>query len=406
MKTILATAYAVNPFKGSEDGMGWNFIYQIARYHKIIAITRKNNRTAIEKYMIENPDHLYDNITFLYYDLPYWVRFWKKGSRGALLYFYLWQFFVPYFIKKQKLDFNITHNLNFHNDWTPSFLWKLNKPFVWGPIGHHPMIPSSFFKPYNKRYYIKDKATYLAKLVFWKLSWSLNKTKTEASHILCMNSSVQEQLNIPATKMSIIPSVASEDLQTGPYQKNNSFQLISVGRLVPLKGFDLTIQAFSQFIQKLPEDQKRICRLVIVGSGPEETTYKQMAKELELDAYIEFISWINRKDLMSLYKASNAFIFPSHEGAGMVVAEALSFGLPVLCLDNCGPGEFITKECGISVKANSYNKTIHGISDSISKLYNQPGLLDNMSKNARKHFENYFHWDKRGEQFRQIYLTV
>ena len=43
------------------------------------------------------------------------------------------------------------------------------------------------------------------------------------------------------------------------------------------------------------------------------------------------------------------FSFPSHEGAGMVVAEAMSFGLPVVCLNNEGPGEFITTNCGFAV---------------------------------------------------------
>ena len=57
MKTILVTAYAVNPYKGSEDGMGWNFIMQIARYQKVIAVTRINNGPHIEKYKAANPDY-------------------------------------------------------------------------------------------------------------------------------------------------------------------------------------------------------------------------------------------------------------------------------------------------------------------------------------------------------------
>src|SRR6218665_3614826 len=87
MKTILASAYAVNPYKGSEDGMGWNFIYQIGRYNKVIAVTRENNRPHVEKYMRENPDHLYDNICFIYFDLPKWARFWKKaqGARCCII---------------------------------------------------------------------------------------------------------------------------------------------------------------------------------------------------------------------------------------------------------------------------------------------------------------------------------
>jgi hypothetical protein len=95
--TILATVYDINPYKGSESGTGWNLVNQISKYNKVIAITRKNNKENIEKYIKEN-NIPRENLEFRYYDLPYWMRFWKKGSRGSSLYFYLWQMFMPIFI--------------------------------------------------------------------------------------------------------------------------------------------------------------------------------------------------------------------------------------------------------------------------------------------------------------------
>ena len=141
---ILITAYAVNPYKGSEDGTGWNMIQEIAKYNNVIAITRKNNRSAIEQYLEEQNLPHAQNLNFEYFDLPYWMRFWKKGGRGALLYFYLWQFGMVFFVLKKKIKCDLVHNLNFHNDWTPSFLWMIGKPFFWGPIGHHPVIPKKY----------------------------------------------------------------------------------------------------------------------------------------------------------------------------------------------------------------------------------------------------------------------
>ena len=75
--TVLATAYAINPYKGSEDGTGWNFIHQIAKTHKCIAITRKNNQDAIENYLAVQPDHSSNHVQFEYFDLPKWMCFWK-----------------------------------------------------------------------------------------------------------------------------------------------------------------------------------------------------------------------------------------------------------------------------------------------------------------------------------------
>jgi glycosyltransferase involved in cell wall biosynthesis len=406
MKTIIATAYAVNPYKGSEDGMGWNFICQIARYNKVIAVTRENNRPHIEQYMSENPDYLYENMSFLYFDLPKWARFWKKGNRGAMFYFYLWQRCVPGFIKKNGLRFDIAHNLNFHNDWTPSFLWKLGKPFVWGPVGHHPRVPTEYLRDYQRSYRVKESFTWHVKQLFWTLSPSLKKSVKQASHIFCMNSHASQVLNLKANRYSIIPSVATQNFGFNLDDKKDKFIVISAGRLVPLKGFDMTIRAFAIFLRNLPSKSRERCELQIVGAGPELNTYKRLCSEFGIEQQTKFVSWIGRNDLMNEFKKASAFVFPSHEGAGMVVAEALSFGLPVICLDNCGPGEFINKDCGFAVSYTDYDQTVREISAGIKKLFNDPDLSKRMALSARERFLTHFHWDQRGEQFRKVYLNL
>jgi len=403
VKTIVATAYAINPYKGSEDGMGWNFMLQIARFNHVIAITRENNRIHIEKFIADNPNVLYANIQFLYYDLPYWMRFWKKGGRGAMLYYLLWQRGIVSFIKKQALTFHIVHNVNFHNDWTPSFLWKLKKPFVWGPVGHHPAIPSQYLKPYGILHRVKDRLTWCAKKFFWNVSPALRKSKQQASHIFCMNTGAAKALKINS-KFSVMPSVATQDFgwRSGKI-KAETFKVISAGRFVPLKGFDLTIRAFATFLQNVDANSRNKCELCLIGSGPEESFLKALVHELGIQQNVQFIAWMERNELMELFKEASVFLFPSHEGAGMVVAEALSFGLPVICLDNEGPGEFITANCGFAIAQNSYEITVNKLAMALNELFQAPEKQQEMSVEARALFEAQFHWDIRGQQLQKIY---
>jgi glycosyltransferase involved in cell wall biosynthesis len=405
-KTILASCYAVNPYKGSEDGMGWNFVYQIARFNKVFAITRENNQGAIEKYIKENPDPIYDNITFLYFDLPYWMRFWKKGGRGAMLYYYLWQRRIVAFIKKQNINFDIVHNVNFHNDWTPSFLWKLNKPMVWGPVGHHPLIPKQYLNLYSRIYWLKDRITWLIKKIFWKYSPSLKKTIKNANHIWCMNTSVPSVLKLNSEAFSVFPSIASEDFYTPKTDVNKNFNVISVGRFVPLKGFDLTLYSFIDFINSLSISERKLCKLTLVGSGPEKELYKKIISDGKVEAYVEIIEWIDRVELMKLYGKSSVFLFPSHEGAGMVVAEALSFGLPVICLENEGPGQYITSECGFAVSQLEYSKTISALKESLQQLHSNKVLTHQMGVKAREKYLERFTWNSRGEHLQTIYKKL
>ncbi len=406
-KTILATAYAINPYKGSEDGMGWNFICQIARFNKVIAITRENNRADIERYMAENPHERYRNIQFCYFDLPYWLRFWKKGSRGAMLYYWFWQMAMPDFIRRKKLQFDIAHNLNFHNDWTPSYLWKLNKPFVWGPIGHHPRLKKGYLKPYSFMYRLKDRLTWAVKQYFWNWSPGLRATVRHADYICCMNSSVASVLRLQPHQWGLMPSVATEDNGYLESPTHDRFTVISAGRLVPLKGFDLTILAFAGLVAQLPEEEKAKVELIVVGSGPELTFYRELAQTHQIAHHTRFIEWMDRSELLQLFKAASVFLFPSHEGAGMVVAEALSFALPVICLDNSGPGEFINASCGIKVPDNGhYAATVSGLTEALHRIYSDQNNYQHMRRAARACFEQYFHWDRRGEQLQHIYQNL
>ncbi|WP_143883921.1 glycosyltransferase [Chryseobacterium binzhouense] len=406
-QTILATCYAINPYKGSEDAMGWNFVYQIARFRKVFVVTRENNKTHIEKYMKENPDPLYQNMNFLYFDLPYWMRFWKKGGRGALLYYYLWQRGIVSFVKKQKVEFDIAHNVNFHNDWTPSFLWKLEKPLVWGPVGHHPLIPKQYLKDYSQKYFLKDRLTWMVKNFFWKLSPSLKKTVQHSHHIWCMNSGVPDKLKLKKDQYSLYPSVASEDF----YQKDETtvksdFTVISVGRFVPLKGFDLTIRSFARFFALLSTNDQKNCKLILVGTGEQKTFYQSLIKKYRMQSFIEIIEWIDRRELMKLYEKASVFLFPSHEGAGMVVPEALSFGLPVVCIENEGPGEFITEKCGFTVPQQEYKQTVTELSNDLLKLFSDKDLQHKMSIEARKHYLDRFSWERRGDHLNTIYNQI
>ena len=203
MKTILVTAYAINPYKGSEDGTGWNYVCQIARYNNVIAITRENNIPEIKKYIEENKIEI--KAQFIGFDLPKWARFWKRGGNGAMLYFYLWQFCIVPFIKAQKLRFDIAHNLNFHTDWVPTFLWRLKKPVVWGPVGHHPKVPSGYYNNTNSTIVdkVKNQLIWLVKLFFWNVDPFMFLAKRKVAKVVCINKEVEDVLHLPESKLFV-----------------------------------------------------------------------------------------------------------------------------------------------------------------------------------------------------------
>lgn len=415
MKTILVTAYAVNPYKGSEEGMGWHFIRQIARFHRVIAVTRANNAPFIRQFMAEHPEDraLYDRIEFRYFDWPRWMICWKRGPLLSMVYYYGWQLTVALWLLRKRLPADIVHNLNFHNDWTPSFLWILGKPMVWGPVGHHPAIPGDVLRTvYGKSNWYKDKGLWWMKQLFWRADPFLRLTVRKADKILCMNSTVASRLQQVPDRCMIVPSVASTRLASGTpdrwdlFSENRKFQVLSVGRMVPLKGFDLTIRSYARFYHSLPPADRERAELVLIGSGPSLQRVKQWIEEEGIGSCTHLIPWMPKERLEDFYRSASVFLFPSHEGAGMVVAEAMSHGLPVICLDNAGPGQFVPPYSALRIPYTTYADTVCRLAGRLGYLFTSPKRRWMESQWCLERFNEQFDWNVRGEQLRAIYTSL
>lgn len=409
MKTILVTAYAVNPYKGSEDAMGWNMILQVLRHHQAIVVTRKNNQPAIEQYLkahasIPSP---FQRLTLFYFDWPKWSLHWKKGPILSMLYFYGWQLTLAIWLKRKNLQVDIVHNLNFHNDWTPSFLWLLGKPLVWGHVGHHPKIPSAYILPiYGWAAYLKDRMLWALKNMFWYLDPFLYLCKRKAAMIICMNNEAVKHLRLKE-KFIIHPSVAAEKPANNiALPKQDTFKVIAVGRFVALKGFDLGIKAFAVFYKSLSALERSKVQFCLIGSGPEQARLQKFVALEGIEHAVTFIDWLPRAELQAIYSAANVFLFPSHEGAGMVVPEAMSYGLPVICLNNCGPGELTPPTSTLKVAYGVYSTTVKALAGKLQDLMFNPILMETEKQLAYQRFAQLFEWEVRGDMLKEIYARV
>src|SRR5438094_9800878 len=149
-RKILISAYACDPERGSEPGVGWHLVRQMSRFEEVWVITRANNRGAIEQAVAREP---LPNAHFVYFDLPRWLRFWKRGQAGILLYYYLWQVGVYFIARKshREIGFDLIHHLTFAKYWAPSFLVLLPVPFLWGPLGGGDAPPRAFWGAFSFR---------------------------------------------------------------------------------------------------------------------------------------------------------------------------------------------------------------------------------------------------------------
>lgn len=92
----------------------------------------------------------------------------------------------------------------------------------------------------------------------------------------------------------------------------------------------------------------------MLEEGPDEDNWRALAKELKIENNVDWVAQVPHSEVEDIYQGHDIFLFPSlHDSAGMVVLEATTNGLPVICIDTGGPGLIVNKECGVKVDASN-----------------------------------------------------
>ena len=402
---VLVSAYACEPSMGSEPGVGWNWVKQISRFHEVWVITRANNREVIEEEVKKNP---LPNVHFCYFDLPYWLRFYKRGNRGVHLYYYLWQIGI-YFLARslhKKIEFDLVHHVTFVAVWKPTFLSMLPIPFIWGPVGSQ-NFPRQFMKTFSLRgktyEYLRDVALFLGLKIDPFVWITIIKAKRIiACNQFTANEAIPEKHRLKVSLLSQIGISHSEYPPIESGMEHNSFSILSVGKLIHLKAFNLAVKAFANLNAKYPE-----AKLTIIGDGPELQRLRKLARQLHIEDKIDFYGEVSRNEVLKSMLSCDVFLFPSlHDSGGLVVLESMAAGKPVVCLDLGGPGEIVTAECGIKIKPDKPDQVVRDLAAAIETLARDQDLRKRLGEGGRKRIAEVYDWDKKGEEMNRIYEHV
>ena len=104
--------------------------------------------------------------------------------------------------------------------------------------------------------------------------------------------------------------------------------VLTIGQFIHRKGFDVLLEAWTQ---ELDENYT----LVIVGGGEEENQYKEYISKHNLKN-VHLVGFKQKKEIFEYYKAADLFVLPTREDIwGLVINEAMAFGLPVIATDMC-----------------------------------------------------------------------
>jgi rhamnosyl/mannosyltransferase len=291
---------------------------------------------------------------------------------------------LPFLLSKERPDIAHLHSPYPIGELSQLYLGKAKKVFL---TYHSDVVRQKgllrFYKPFLK-----------------KVLSSVNRIIVTSENYMKSSSHLSEFMH----KCTIIPLGIDlvPFLQTSP-QGNDSIKekygspiILFVGKLRYYKGLQFLLEAMRDISAKL----------IVIGNGPMEKEWKNLASKLEVNEKVFFLGEIGGEQLTRFYGASDIFVLPAcerSEAFGLVQVEAMASGLPVISTELGTGTSFVNKhgETGLVVQP----KNPGSLRAAILSLLNDPALCLEMGRRGRERAMREFSIETMVERVLNLYET-
>ncbi len=408
---VLLIAEAANPEWVSVPLIGWSLARALSDVADVHLVTQVRNTEALLRAgLVEGQDFTaIDNEAFA---KPIWaiadaVRMgWTmKTAMNTFSYKYfehlVWQKFGTAI---QQKHFDIVHRIT---PVTPTAVspiaskcQKAGVPFVLGPLNGGIPWPKWFSAERRRE---GEWLSYVRGI--YKASPGRKRMLNAASAILVGSRHTESE--IPArysSKVIYLPENAIDPKKFGDVAEQSTegpLRAVFVGRLVPLKGVDMAIEAAAPLLVtgRMTYD--------IIGDGPVRADLEKLVAEKSLGDAVTFHGQLPHDAVQSKLTDANILLFPSiKEFGGGVVLESLALGVIPLVVDYGGPAELITPQTGMSVPIGPRDVIIPALRSHLTALAEDKSALPRMGAIARNRIQKDFTWSAKAAQISEIYDWV
>jgi glycosyltransferase involved in cell wall biosynthesis len=330
---LLMSAFSCEPERGSEREVGFRALLAAASRHEVWLLTRAVSVPVLRQFFADHPlaarIHLeavspdFDEDGFgrtkFHWNYDRWQR---AAARQAVEL-------------NRRFDFHVVHHVSFATVWTRVGVAAVPKPLVWGPVGGGVEPPLSLVAELGLRGALDDISRVTSRRLLAQLP-PMRRAPDGAAVILAQNRDIVRRLRARAP-IEILPNATAVELEGVRSTGNRSRDVVLVGRLLAWKGGHLALRAL-----RYVADRETVLR--VYGEGPDCRRLERAAHRWGLSERVRFESWIPRETLLPQVARAGVLVHPSlHDDAPLSVAEALSLGTPVVCLDHGGPAEVVRR---------------------------------------------------------------
>lgn len=411
---VLLSVFECNPLRGSDSFVGWSYAVNMAKYNTVFALTRTENQADIETYCRENQIDS-SNLHFLYVDqAPLFTEKLYKVNRylGFLGSYFVWQRAAykraKELCKTTKID--ICHHVSIADFRCAGHLWRLNVPFIFGPVGGGQETPeclTDYVKGHEKgeffRVFMNRVTTvfpsYRGALKKAAIIYSSND-ETSCCIKKCIGEGDDAKRLVQLTELCIDQSYL-EERRDIVKKENSVVHIIVSGRLIYRKGVRILLEAVSQICSK------NEFILDIYGDGDQRKELERYTISHGLDDKVIFHGRIPFSEMQQAYRNADIYVLPSlRESTGTAVFEALGNKLPVVTFNQNGAKYVVQNDAGILVDLISKEQIVRDFAKAIERLIDNPKLRAEYGECGFRKLEQNYTWNKRVEQMAEVYTQI
>jgi len=409
---VLVSAYACNPYKGSEEGVGWGWVNAIAQYHDLWVITADYHREDIQRKAREAREEL-AHIRFHYVPHKPWhyapTKTWRmiensifKPIMNRAYRLWQWDAYRLALNLSRQVRFDLAHQLTYVAYRFPGHLWRLPMPFVWGPIGGMENTPWRFLPMLGPRgciYYAgRNIINSLHKRLLQSPKWAFRKAR---GGIIAATAGIREEIKrFYGEDSEVICEIGppAQVAQThSPRGDGEPLRIAWSGVHRPGKALPLLLHALASLPSRMTWS------LNVLGDGPCAPAWRAKARLLGIDGQCTWHGRLSREDAVALVHRAHVFIITSMKDlTSTVLLEALSQGVPVVCPDHCGFADVVTPDCGIKVPVVSPDQLAADMAAAIVALARDEPRRRRLAQGALGRVGD-FSWDKKARRVAAIY---
>ncbi len=379
---LLISSYACAPNRGSEHAIGWTWITHAHRLgHRVWALVAPNNRDAVMRALDADPSLA--GVVWLFPEVPGWPLRQGVEPRFERTYNALWQVRAARAAARlhEEVGFDALHHLTWGGIRAPTFLGSIKAPLVLGPLGGGETSPRALRDDFPLRGRLWEAARDVSNRTIAFNPLVSGGLKRAAAIFTKTPDTTRTLPRSMRAKCIDFIEVGIDGERPPPVQRPpGPPRLLFVGRFIYLKGLTIALRALAEVRREAPE-----ARLTLVGRGSEERRLRAIAARLGIDQAVEFVPWLPQEKVFELYRSHDVLVFPSlHDSSGNAVLEALSFGLPIVCLDLGGPPLIVGSDAGVIVSTEGRDtaQVASAMADAILRLLRAPERRERLSAAA------------------------